>query len=162
MHFALVARLLILVFVANGVPLLAKVILGNRFDIPLDCGAAFPDGRPWFGENKTIRGVLLAVLATSLAAPLLEVRWEVGAVIGVGAVAGDLFSSFIKRRLGLSPSNMALGLDQVPESLFPLLASRLFLPIGWLDVLAGVAIFFVANLAVSRILFHLKLRDTPY
>ena len=38
--------------------------------------------------------------------------------------AGDLFSSFVKRRLDLASSSMAIGLDHIPESFFPLLASR--------------------------------------
>ncbi|MGE5260824.1 MAG: CDP-archaeol synthase [Actinomycetota bacterium] len=162
MHFALVARLVILLFVANGAPLLAKAMLGSRFDRPLDGGALFPDGRAWFGASKTIRGVVVALVATSLAAPVLGFRWEVGVIVAMGAIAGDLFSSFIKRRLGLASGTMALGLDQIPESLFPLLASRLLLPVGLLDVLAGVVIFTLGNLAVSRVLFHCNMRDTPY
>jgi hypothetical protein len=38
------------------------------------------------------------------------------------AMLGDLFSGFVKRRLGMGPSDKALGLDYVPESLLPLLA----------------------------------------
>ena len=162
MHFALVARLLILLAVANGAPLLAKAMLGTRFDRALDGGATFPDGRPWFGPAKTIRGVAVALLATALAAALMGLGWKVGALVGAGAVAGDLFSSFVKRRLGLASSSMAIGLDQIPESLFPLLASRILLPVGWLDILTGVAVFFVGELVLSRILFRLTLRDTPY
>jgi hypothetical protein len=37
---------------------------------------------------------------------------------------GAPLSSFIKRRLALVPSSQAIGLDQIPESLFPLLACR--------------------------------------
>jgi CDP-2,3-bis-(O-geranylgeranyl)-sn-glycerol synthase len=162
MHFALVARLVILLFVANGAPLVAKVLLGARFDRALDGGAIFPDGRPWLGPAKTIRGVSVALLATSLAAPLLQLEWQVGALVAVGAVAGDLFSSFVKRRLGLASSSMALGLDQIPESLFPLLASRLLLPVGWLDVLAGVIIFTLGNLAVWYVLSRSQGHGTPH
>jgi len=162
MHFALLVEIIILLAVANGMPLAAKAVLGERLDRPLDVGATFPDGRPWFGPSKTIRGVVVAIIATSLTAPLLGLQWGLGAIIAIGAIAGDLFSSFLKRRLGLAPSSMALGLDQIPESLFPLLASRMLVPLGWLDVLAGVAIFSVGNLAASRLLFRLKLRDTPY
>ena len=34
-------------------------------------------------------------------------------------MAGDLFSSFVKRRLRLASSSMAIGLDHIPESSFP-------------------------------------------
>ncbi len=162
MHVSLIAELIILIAVANGAPVLAKKALGTRFDRPLDGGTVLGDGRPLFGPAKTIRGVALSLLATPLAAALMGLPWEVGALVGAAAVTGDLFSSFVKRRLGLASSSMAIGLDQIPESLLPLLASRIVLPIGWLDVIAGVTIFFVGELVLSRILFKLRLRDEPY
>jgi hypothetical protein len=88
--------------------------------------------------------------------------WQLGALVAALAIAGDLFSSFVMRRLGLPSSSMAIGLDQIPESLFPLLAARLFVPVSFLDVVVGVAIFFAGELVLSRILFHLNLRDRPY
>ena len=54
------------------------------------------------------------------------------------------------------------GLDQIPKSLLPLLGARLFVPLSLLDVLVGMAIFFTGELILSRILFHLNLRDRPY
>jgi CDP-2,3-bis-(O-geranylgeranyl)-sn-glycerol synthase len=57
---------------------------------------------------------------------------------------------------------MALGLDQIPESLFPLLACRMLLPLSFLDVVAGVTLFFIGGLILSRILFRFNLRDRPY
>ncbi len=162
MHAALIAKLIVLVAVANGAPVLAKKALGTRFARPLDGGAIFRDGRPLFGPSKTIRGVAVSLLATPLAAVLLGLQWEAGALVAGGAIAGDLFSSFVKRRLGLASSSMAIGLDQIPELFLPLLASRMLLPVGWLDIMAGVAIFFVGELVLSRILFKLHLRDEPY
>jgi CDP-archaeol synthase len=162
MHTVLILQLLILVAVANGAALIAKKVFGVRWAWPLDGGAKFADGRRLFGPSKTIRGIVLALLATLLAAVLMGLGWKVGAVVAVAAMAGDLFSSFVKRRLGLAPSSMAIGLDQIPESLFPLLASRLLLPVTLIDIAVGTAIFFVAVLALSRILFKLRVRDEPY
>jgi CDP-2,3-bis-(O-geranylgeranyl)-sn-glycerol synthase len=88
--------------------------------------------------------------------------WQVGALIAAGSVAGDLFSSFVKRRLGLPASSMAIGLDHVPESLFPLAACRLLLPVTFLDIFVGVAIFFAGALILSPILFRWHIRDRPY
>ena len=62
----------------------------------------------------------------------------------------------------LPPSSMAIGLDQIPEALFPLLAVRLLLPVTIVEVLVGTAIFFAGSLVVSRILFTLGVRDEPY
>ncbi len=127
MDLNLIAELVLLIVVANGAPVLAKRALGTRLDRPLDGGTVLADGRPPFGPTKTIRGVALSLLATPLAAELLGLPWKVGALVAGAAIAGDLFSSFMKRRLGLPPSSMAIGLDQIPESLLPLLASRVVL-----------------------------------
>ena len=82
MHEILILQLLILLAMANGTPVFAKLILGDKFSTPVDGGALFADGRPWFGPSKTIRGFLLAVLATTGAALLLGLGWEVGALVG--------------------------------------------------------------------------------
>src|SRR5882724_4149014 len=124
MHLPAILQSLALLALANGAPVLGKKIFGSRFSRPLDGGIAFVDGRPLFGPSKTIRGILLSLAATTLAAPLLGLDAATGAVAGAAAMAGDLFSSFVKRRLARKSSSQALGLDQLPESLFPLLACR--------------------------------------
>ncbi len=77
-------------------------------------------------------------------------------------MAGDLFSSFVKRRLNFPPSSQALGLDQVPESLFPLLACHDALSLMALDIALAVGIFFVGEIFLSRLLYKVHLRDEPY
>jgi CDP-2,3-bis-(O-geranylgeranyl)-sn-glycerol synthase len=77
-------------------------------------------------------------------------------------MAGDLFSSFIKRRLGRAPSSRAIGLDQIPESLFPLFGALFFLPLTIIDVAAVVFLFAAGELLLSPILHKLNLRDRPY
>ena len=76
-------------------------------------------------------------------------------------MAGDLLSSFLKRRLGLAPSSRATGLDQIPESLFPLLACEQLLSLTAFDI-ADTAIFLIGEVALSRLLFKFHLRDRPY
>jgi hypothetical protein len=77
-------------------------------------------------------------------------------------MAGDLFSSFLKRRMDLPPSSRAIGLGQVPEALFPLLACREALSLTALDIASTVAVFFVGELLLSRLLYSVHLRDQPY
>ena len=161
MQFAVLLQLLVLLLIANGTPVIAKRILGNRISSPLDGGLKLPDGQPLLGRSKTIRGVLLAVVMTSAAAPAIGLDWSVGAVVGSAAMAGDLMSSFLKRRLRLSPSSQAMGLDQVPESLFPFLLCRSMLDLTWTTVVAGIAIFFVTERVLSRILHRLGIRRHP-
>lgn len=162
MHVVADLQLLILLAAANTAPLLAKLLLGGRFAYPLDGNVVLPDGRPLFGASKTIRGVLAAVVATSALAPLLGLAVGTGLIAGTAAMLGDLCSSFVKRRLGLAPSSKATGLDQIPESLLPLLACRQALALGAIDIAAVAAVFTVGEIVLSKLLFRLRLRDKPY
>ncbi|MGB5275973.1 MAG: CDP-archaeol synthase [Gammaproteobacteria bacterium] len=158
----LILKLLILVTVANGTPVIIKKLLGQHLELALDGGLNFFDGRRLFGPSKTVRGVVSAILATTLCAMLMELEWYIGTVIGSASIAGDLFSSFIKRRLNMPPSSMALGLDQVPESLLPLVVVQSLLPLTVMDIAAVVVIFSIGQLVLSRILYKLNIRDRPY
>ncbi|HMX52743.1 MAG TPA: CDP-archaeol synthase, partial [Plasticicumulans sp.] len=64
--------------------------------------------------------------------------------------------------LGLASSAQALGIDQVPEALLPLLAVRETLALdGWV-IAALVAAFVVLELLLSRLLYRLHIRRQPY
>jgi hypothetical protein len=162
MHLLAIMQSMVLLALANGVPVIAKKIFGRRFARPLDAGVTFLDRRPLFGPSKTIRGILLSMLITTAGAPLLDLELKIGILMAATAMAGDLISSFVKRRLDLPPSSRALGLDQVPESLFPLLACRDLLSLTPADIALAVGIFFVGELALSRLLYKIHLRDEPY
>jgi CDP-diglyceride synthetase len=162
MEGSLLLQLLILLVVANGTAVVAKKLFGVAFAFPLDGGARFIDGQPIFGPSKTIRGILVSVMATSICAALMGLGWKVGTLFATFAMVGDLSSSFVKRRLHLASSSMAIGLDHIPEALFPLLASRLLLPLSFLDIASGVTIFVVGALILSPLLFKLNLRDEPH
>jgi len=137
-------------------------VLGERLSCPLDGGVTFVDGRRLFGRSKTVRGIVLAILLSALAAPVIGLGWELGAVIGSAAMAGDLFSSYVKRRLDLAPSSRATGLDQIPESLLPLLVCRGALVLSGLDIAICVAVFFVGEGSLSRLLYKAHIREQPY
>ena len=162
MHPLLILQLMILLTLANGTPVVAKKLFGRRFAWPLDAGIQFLDGRPLLGPSKTIRGIALSLLVSAAGAPLIGLDAGIGAVVAGAAMAGDLVSSFVKRRLDLPPSSRATALDQIPESLLPLLACRGALSLTAADVVAGVSVFFVGEVILSRLLYRLRLRDRPY
>ena len=162
MHPFASGQLLFLLLLANGTPVIAKTILGALYSYPVDCGLAFVDGRPLLGRSKTFRGIVLAVLVTTAGASVVGIAWEAGLLVGVFAMAGDLFSSFCKRRLNLPSSSRAIGLDQIPEALFPALACRQLLALAPADIAVSVAVFFVGDVVLSRLLYAFRLRDRPY
>ncbi len=157
-----IAQLLALLFVANGTPVVARLICGHRLSFPVDGGILWPDGWPLLGPSKTIRGIAASILATSVAAPLIGLDWTTGTLVAGAAMTGDLISSFAKRRLHLPPSSRATGLDQIPEALLPLLCAHLLLGLTILDVITGVALFVVGEIALSRLLYRLRIRRHPY
>ena len=155
-------RLLLLLGVANSAPIAARRLLGDRWAAPLDGGLNFVDGRPLLGPGKTIRGVAVAVVATALASWALGMSPQVGALLGAVSMAGDALASFVKRRLGVAPSGRATGLDQVPESLLPLLAVQGMLDLSAVQILAVTVAFFVLEIPLARWAFRLGLRERPY
>lgn len=162
MHVVALLQILFLMTLANGAPVIAKRIFGQRYLYPVDGNIRFYDGCRLFGSSKTIRGVVCALAVTAAAAPLVGLSVQLGLVIAAAAMAGDLLSSFTKRRLGLPPSSRAIPIDQVPESLFPLLACYTALGLTIPDVAAGVLVFLIGEILLSRVLFRLHVRDRPY
>jgi len=162
MHYVAVTQVLILLSLANGSPVIAKRIFGDKYAAPIDGNARFVDGQPLVGPSKTIRGILMSLLMTALGAILLGLQLWLGLLVASTAMAGDLLSSFLKRRLHLAASSKATGLDQIPESLFPLLACRSALSLSALDIAVACTIFFVGQVLLSRLFFWLGLRDRPY
>lgn len=155
-------QLLFLLFVANGTPIITSWLLGHSYERPLDGGRCLRDGNPLFGKTKTLRGLFSALFVTTLFAPLLGFSWQVGLLVAAFAMFGDLLSSFIKRRRGMPSSSMALGLDQIPESLLPLLACRQLVELSWPSLAMLVLLFLLVELLLSRLLYLLHIRKRPY
>lgn len=155
-------RLLILLVLANGAPIVARHLLGDCCAWPVDGGMRTPGGQPVLGPSKTLRGLLAAILLTTAFAPLLGIDWHWGTAIGGLAMLGDLLASFTKRRLGYPPSSQAIGLDQIPESLLPLLVIAPAFQLHWWSVLMVVLGFTVVVPLLSRLFYLIGIRRRPY
>lgn len=118
------------VYVANTAPLIVKRL--NIFNVPIDSGVMLGRSR-LFGSHKTWRGIfagvvfgaitcivqklLLPWLGTITLLPLgiysLSAALAVGAAAGLGALLGDLFKSFCKRRIGIAEGRPWIPFDQL-------------------------------------------------
>jgi len=153
---------LLLIIVANGAPIMVRFVLGQHLSLPVDFHQSFFDRKRIFGNSKTWVGLISIPILSVSVAWLLGMTTEIGVLVGAGVMAGDLFSSFTKRRLGMKESSMAIGLDQIPESLFPLLfVSRIF-DFTLSELVIGVVSFIIIELLVSRVLFWFHIRKQPY
>ena len=136
-------------YFANSVP----VLLGGGAAI--DGGRKMADGNRVFGDGKTVRGFFAGVLA-GVAVGALEglllaggslgiypggaITYALaGLLLGLGAMAGDLLGSFIKRRQGIARGKQSVILDQL---MFLAVALILAYPIA-APVLSPSAIVFL-------------------
>ena len=146
-----VFTLVLLLVIANAAPVITGLMLGRRWDRPIDGGLKLPDQRPLLGPSKTIRGVLSSVLVTMLLVPLLGLSPATGAGFACLAMLGDICSSFVERRLGIASSHSVPLLDQLPESLLPLWLMQPFTGGTTAELLTAAAIFTLVDLVLSAL-----------
>ena len=156
MRLWLISHLVLLLIIANGTPALLGLVLGPRWNRPLDNNRQLPDNRPLLGPSKTLRGLFSAIVVTGLLAPLFELSVLEGASFALLAMLGDLSSSFIKRRLGFASSRSVPLLDQLPESILPLWGLQSVLGSSGSEMALAVAIFIVIDLLLSGMLRTLR------
>jgi CDP-2,3-bis-(O-geranylgeranyl)-sn-glycerol synthase len=153
-------------YTANALP----VLLGGG--APLDFGKTL-DGRRIFGQNKTIRGLFAGLVGGSLIGPIEYLLFGFGYMIPIaiamslGAMFGDLFGSFIKRRFGVKSGSSAPMLDQYGFFFFAMLfayaansAELIGLGIAgllFITILTG-ALHVLTNIGAYR----LKLKRVPW
>lgn len=155
-------ELFVMLVLANGAPVVAARLLKGRWAWPVDGGHVWRDGRPLLGRTKTWRGLVSGTLTCALFSFIFGLGLVFGLLFGLLGLAGDLASSFTKRRLGLESSARALGLDQIPEAALPMALAVAWLPLGWEAACLVVGLFTLANVAVSPILFRLGIRGQPH
>lgn len=103
------------------IPPLLSVMMGSKWNLPVDLDYPFIDGKPILGKHKTIRGVVGSIIGSATVAPAFG--WSIfeGFILALAGVIGDLLTSFIKRRLNKPSGTIIPLLDQIPEGLLPLL-----------------------------------------
>jgi len=100
-------------YIANASPILFH---GRT---PLDQNIKFVDGRPILGKGKTVKGFVFAVIVGTFIGAL-QGWWEINFIpritlaflLSFGAMLGDAFGSFLKRRFDIKRGDAAPLLDQ--------------------------------------------------
>ena len=142
---------------------------------PVDFGKSWR-GKRIFGDGKTWRGLAVGVIAGTLfglmwfylsqSGSLNETYYGVfnfkitdplfGLYLSIGAMAGDLANSFLKRRMGLKPGAPLWGLDQWNMLFGGLFFAWLLAPtfIIWQEFAALLIITFAIHLFGNQIAYH--------
>lgn len=150
-------EILLLIVIANSAPVAARLIFSHYGSTSIDLGHRLKDGQYLFGSTKTWRGLLSAIILTSLFTCLLDDTIISGLIISISAMLGDLLSSFIKRRLSIPSSKNVILLDQLPESLFPVLIYALSIrPLELIEVIVIITLFIIIDSGLSTLLNRLS------
>jgi CDP-2,3-bis-(O-geranylgeranyl)-sn-glycerol synthase len=134
----------------------------------IDRGKMFSDGKPILGKNKTIGGLMGAMLGAGVLgmsvvlffpdvfhdvnprSNTINYIWYLGFLQGFSAMVGDSAGSFVKRRVDLKPGGPFPIMDQVGFviSSFLILAIFFTYPFAWvyLVIPAALVIHFIANM----------------
>jgi len=175
---------LILVAIVHG--LCIKYDWLNQLIIPIDLGLSFR-GRRIFGDNKTWRVFLLNMVFCTVGSIIQAwiqsrnyfpewiflVDYEkygylLGVLLGLGMTFGELTNSFIKRQLGIPPSERKKGLlgvtfflfDQVDITIGIWVFLYLIIRPPTLMVLWSFLITIVLHMTISILGFLLGVRKT--
>ncbi len=173
MNFSDLLLLVFPAFVSNSVP----VLFGGGAKV--DLGSNFFDGKRVFGDSKTIRGFMSGVLAGFAAGAVIALavpyspwlsygqKLTVAFLVSLGAMCGDLFGSFVKRRLGVPPGSQYFLLDQLPFVVAALALAVIYAPRilaeldGW-HVIGLLVLTYFLHLAFNLIAHRLKLKKVPW
>ena len=153
------AYFIIPAYVANGMP----VLFGGGQ--PLDLGKSFFDGQRIFGINKTTKGFMSGILLGSLVTLIMELILMggfllLGILASLGSLLGDLFGSFLKRRLGLNPGSPLPLIDQLDFVIGALVITYPFYNFSIETILLVLLITPPIHIAANAIAYSLKLKDT--
>ncbi|HEY0680803.1 MAG TPA: CDP-archaeol synthase [Steroidobacter sp.] len=145
------ARALALLVTANAVPVIVARLTNERWAAPLDFGCVLPDGERLFGSHKTWRGLASGIVASAVAAQIMQLPAWVGAGFAAVSLLADALSSLVKRRMKLAPGAEFLGVDQLGEALLPLVLFAEALSIDTEQVIIVTLIFVMVDVAAVRL-----------
>jgi len=161
----------------------------QRFAVPLDGGALFRNKRI-FGENKTLRGIIVIVPAAafsfwamSLIRPMYPTWMDdgiwplspigyglLGMLAGAAFMMGELPNSFCKRQLDISPGGKARSpiarvvqfvVDRTDSIVALLIAISFVVPVSLWTWAYAIIFGSIVHLGFSVLLYSLEIKARP-
>ena len=159
-----IAAYVIPIYVANGCALL----FGGG--LPLDFNRKL-FGKPILGKGKTFRGtfagLFFGVLSVLILSPFIP-KWFVadymifGILLVVGALSGDIFASFLKRRFGLERGHAIPLLDQLDFVVGSMVFTLQMRVPRMEEVLFIVALTLFMHRFSNYIAYRIKVKEVPW
>ena len=143
-------------YIANATPVLLS---GGG---SLDGGRDWIDGKPLFGDHKTIRGTISG-LAAGFLVGLAQGTPLRAAILSIGAIGGDLIGSFFKRRMNMEPGAFLPIIDQMGFIIFAVFLVSFTEPAPRWDQAVGILVATMPiHYLTNLIAWALKLKSNPW
>ncbi|MGV8141714.1 MAG: CDP-archaeol synthase [Candidatus Woesearchaeota archaeon] len=177
---------LIPAYFANMSPPLAKKLgIMGYFTKPVD-GGRLMNGKPLFGRNKTYRGFIVGIVGgmvggllqhllynipffnsvtvDGIAYNVLSFSLLIGALMGFGAIAGDLIESFFKRRLAIDPGERFIPWDQIDLvfGAYLFVLPLLYMYLSWVMFLYSIIATFFLHIMVNHLSYYMHIRKEKW
>jgi CDP-2,3-bis-(O-geranylgeranyl)-sn-glycerol synthase len=147
-------------YCANAVP----VIFGGG--LPLDSDKKFFDGKPILGSHKTVRGFISGLIVGTLVGYGLSLVTDYSLLLGffvsLGALLGDAFEAFVKRRLGLAPGAALPVADQLDFVVGALAFSLFVSPPPWEIALIVLVVTPPIHLLTNLFAYVIGVKKEPW
>ena len=162
------------ILVSNAVP----AILGKGY--PVDGYKKMKDGKRILGDHKTLWGLFYGILSGFLIGVIVwflgheyfleqygaigfQYPFWIGALMGWGCNFGDMFGSFIKRRININSGGSFPVFDQMGYILFGLLWSwPAFVMIPWEFWVSLLVFAPVLHIGTNVFAYSIKAKDVPW
>ncbi len=159
-------------YFADMAPVFFKQTLLS-LDKPLDYGIKF-SGKDLLGRHKTIRGVLVAIITGMIIFYIQQaldinsiIRYTdysifLGFLITFGAVFGDIFKSFIKRRFDIAPGKSFIIADQVDAVVGAIVFSAFMIDYTLFQIAFMILATLILKIIINHIGYYLKIREEKW
>ncbi|MBI1834015.1 MAG: CDP-archaeol synthase [Candidatus Andersenbacteria bacterium] len=152
--------------VANTMPIFAA-----RYNWLPGLNKPIDGGRGIVGDNKTVRGLIIGLLFGSIAGYIISLfdvyiyessvfSLTLGALLGAGAIGGDMIKSFFKRRLRISSGKPWRPFDQIDYVIGALIVALFFVSLTWQQVMFAIILFGALSFGVSYIGYTLNIKKS--
>lgn len=168
--------------IANGSPVIAAKLPGLRhWEAPIDMHWTYR-GKRLLGAHKTWRGLLVAMLMSTLTLWLQQVlvrhtSWAatltnqvdysvlptlvLGPLFGLGALGGDAIESFFKRQRNVAPGKGWFPFDQTDYIIGGALVTAPFVHLNVRQYVELLLLWLLVHVVVTYLGYLVGLRDRP-
>ena len=128
---------------------------------PLDGGEKWLDGKPFLGGHKTLRGCIVGILF-GLLIGIFQGSYVIGFTQGLGAILGDLISSFFKRRWDFAPGEGFPLLDQLDFIVAAIILSQPYTRASLQEMLIILVVTVPVHYFMNYVSWLMKIKENPW